>query len=194
MAPRGFGRDGFGRAKRGGEGDGARAGAGALAALRSLVLWLIRSRGFSAARMAEEPEIDGLTVSGGEPFAQARGLAGLLEEARRLSLSTLVFTGFTLRQLTSRRARDPFVADALDRIDVLVDGLYDHALNDSRGLRGSGNQVVHFLTDRLIAHRDSLELGERRTETRMSTAGLMRVGVPPLRLPLSGTLPQDGAL
>ncbi len=147
-----------------------------------------------AARMGEEPEIDGLTVSGGEPFAQVRGLAGLLAEARRLSLSTLVFTGFTFRDLTARRARDSFVADALDRIDVLVDGLYNHALNDSRGLRGSSNQVVHFLTGRLIAHRESFEHGQRLTETRMSTAGLMRVGVPPLRLARSGLLPQDGAL
>ena len=89
--------------------------------------------------------IEGLTVSGGEPLAQARSLRALLERLRRETpLSVILFTGFTWEEVTAAAE----MADVLPFVDVLVAGRYERAHHLARGLRGSENKTTHFLTDR----------------------------------------------
>lgn len=88
--------------------------------------------------------IEGVTITGGEPFMQARALADLGQQIRRAGLSLFVFTGYELDELKSPDARALMAA-----ADVLVTGRYveserTHALP----WRGSANQRVHFLTAR----------------------------------------------
>ncbi len=102
-----------------------------------------------AASLLEEgriaPDVEGITVSGGEPFLQPRGLRDLLASARALGLSTLVYTGFTLEELRA----GPSEAVCLDFIDLLVDGPYMAESPEEKPLpRGSTNQRFHFLTAR----------------------------------------------
>ena len=91
---------------------------------------------------------DGLTITGGEPFEQAEELS------RFLSLfpvrpETLVFSGYTLRQLRNR----PECRGLLRKTDVLIDGPYVNALNDGYSvLRGSRNQSVRFLSPGVEQH------------------------------------------
>jgi len=95
------------------------------------------------------PEVTGLTFSGGEPMLQAAGLAAVARLARRQrDLSIICYTGFTLEQLRAHPP-GPGVEDLLNEIDVLIDGPYIEELNDQQGLRGSANQRIHYLTDRL---------------------------------------------
>lgn len=88
--------------------------------------------------------IEGVTFTGGEPFAQARALAALAGRVRRAGLSVFVFTGYDLEELT----RSEHLA-LLAASDVVVAGRYVKAQRAS-GLawRGSTNKRVHFLTDR----------------------------------------------
>jgi anaerobic ribonucleoside-triphosphate reductase activating protein len=103
----------------------------------------------AVAHLLAHPQVTGLTFSGGEPMLQAAGLAAVARLARRRrELSIICYTGFTLEQLRARPP-GPGVEDLLGEIDVLIDGPYVAALNDRRGLRGSANQRVHHLTDRL---------------------------------------------
>lgn len=90
--------------------------------------------------------IEGLTVSGGEPFLQVEGLCRLLRLARETyGLSTVVYTGFTYRELNA----DPALNTCLDSIDVLIDGMYDESDKETSLLaRGSANQEFHFLSER----------------------------------------------
>lgn len=89
--------------------------------------------------------IEGITVSGGEPFLQPSGLKALLESAKRRGLSTVVYTGFTIEELRA----DPLASRCLGFIDVLIDGPYDLARPETTLLaRGSTNQRFHFLTGR----------------------------------------------
>ena len=90
--------------------------------------------------------IDGLTVSGGEPFNQPHGLASLLALARNgYGLSTVVYTGFTIEELRNDTQRAP----VLEYIDVLIDGPYKEDLRETTLLaRGSTNQRLIFLTNR----------------------------------------------
>jgi anaerobic ribonucleoside-triphosphate reductase activating protein len=131
-----------------------------------------------AAELLADPGVTGLTFSGGEPMAQATALAAVIRAARRTRDVTLIcFTGYRLTELAARPP-DPGVADLLAEIDVLIDGRYVAARNDNRGLRGSDNQRVHMLTDRLADAYEDLAGGPRRTEIRLRERSAMLVGVP----------------
>jgi len=94
---------------------------------------------------ALEPQLEGVTVSGGEPIQQAEALGELCRRIRATtSLSILVFSGYTL-QAIERTASGP---DVLAHIDVLVAGRYLHETRLGSGLLGSSNQTAHLLTDR----------------------------------------------
>jgi anaerobic ribonucleoside-triphosphate reductase activating protein len=122
--------------------------------------------------------VTGLTLSGGEPMSQAPGLAQLIDEARGLrALSIICFTGYRLERLR-RDPPGPGVAGLLSRVDVLIDGRYVAALDNGRGLRGSTNQRVHQLTDRLRHTGFDFEHGPRRTEIVVGPTQARLVGVP----------------
>ena len=91
------------------------------------------------------PEIEGVSISGGEPFQQPDGLLELVSAVRQHTpLSLLVFSGFKHEEI----CRIPVGPRVLDKIDVLVAGRYVASARDGRALLGSANQRVHFLTDR----------------------------------------------
>jgi anaerobic ribonucleoside-triphosphate reductase activating protein len=92
-----------------------------------------------------EDQIEGLTISGGEPLQQMPALLALLQGLRReTQYSILVFTGFTWAEVQ----RLPRSADLLACIDVLIAGRFEASLRLAQGLIGSANKTVHFLTPR----------------------------------------------
>jgi anaerobic ribonucleoside-triphosphate reductase activating protein len=133
-----------------------------------------------ARRIIEPDDLEGVTISGGEPALQAGALASLLSAVKsaRPSLSVIAFSGFTLEQLQKRAAADTRVAEFLKHLDVLIDGLYVKDLDDGLGMRGSSNQRAHFLTDRYAALKDRFESGARRVEVHLLKSELLMVGVP----------------
>jgi anaerobic ribonucleoside-triphosphate reductase activating protein len=131
-----------------------------------------------AAELLADPEVTGLTFSGGEPMAQAAELAQVIRAARRQrDVSLICFTGYRLSQLRSMPDVSG-VGDLLTQTDVLIDGRYVAARNDGRGLRGSDNQRIHHLTTRLAAAREELAGGPRRSEIRLRDRSAFLVGVP----------------
>jgi anaerobic ribonucleoside-triphosphate reductase activating protein len=132
-----------------------------------------------AAELLSDPAVTGLTFSGGEPMAQAAGLAEVARLARReRPLSLICFTGFRLERLRSHPP-GPGVGDLLGEVDVLIDGPYVAARNDGRGLRGSSNQRVHFLTGRLREAGYDFHGRPRQAEIRLGRSERFLVGVPP---------------
>jgi len=126
----------------------------------------------------QTPNLDGLTISGGEPMLQAQPLSELFSQIRQhLDLSIMCFTGFTLAQLLAKN--DPHIKNALSYIDVLIDGLYIESLNDNQGWRGSSNQVIHFLTNRHINETNIFTDGNRHIELYLRNDNALMVGVPP---------------
>jgi anaerobic ribonucleoside-triphosphate reductase activating protein len=87
----------------------------------------------------ENPLLDGLTLSGGDPFVQAGACAVLAEEVRNLSLSVFVYTGYTFEALWL--AGNPVWRRLIMASDVLVDGPFVRELrNIDLRFRGSSNQ------------------------------------------------------
>lgn len=112
--------------------------------------------------LINNPSVRGITVSGGEPFLQSPALAALLRHARNYrNFDTIIYSGYTLQGLHESGLAG--VKDLLDEVDVLIDGEFRIDLPANDGIRGSLNQVVHFLTDRIqhadfYAKRNPLEL------------------------------------
>jgi anaerobic ribonucleoside-triphosphate reductase activating protein len=129
-----------------------------------------------------DTRVTGLTFSGGEPMQQAASLARVarLARAARRDLTVICFTGFSLDHL---RKTPPFpgVHDLLGEVDVLIDGPFIARLNDNRGLRGSSNQRIHYLSGRLL-HVDFAAL-PRSAEVHLMDGQVMMVGVPPVHVP-----------
>lgn len=102
-----------------------------------------------AARLgaAADRGVEGITLLGGEPFAQAAGAAEVARAAQARGLTVMVFSGYTLAELRAR----PDAAPLLAATDLLVDGPYDRARPEpppplGRRWIGSTNQVMHYLT------------------------------------------------
>ena len=85
------------------------------------------------------PLLSGITLSGGEPFAQAAACAELARRAHQKGLNVWVYSGYTYEQLLEKAQTDESVRSLLDETDVLVDGpflLAERSLElDFRGSR-----------------------------------------------------------
>ena len=101
---------------------------------------------------ARRRPLEGITFSGGEPFAQANALAVLAKEIQALGLNVAVFTGYNYPWV-ARMAETPPGADMADLLaaaDLLVAGPYRKGEHlDDGGLRGSANQKLVVLSDRI---------------------------------------------
>ncbi|MGH3913833.1 MAG: 4Fe-4S single cluster domain-containing protein [Pseudonocardiaceae bacterium] len=103
---------------------------------------------------AIEGPVDGVTVSGGEPFQQPAALTELLDgiaawrRDRPGEVDVLVYSGYPW----SRLSGTPRFAAPLSRCDAVIAGPYVARRNSGAALRGSDNQRVVPLSP----------LGERR--------------------------------
>lgn len=95
------------------------------------------------ARLTANPLLDGLSLSGGEPFEQAEPLAELAEGAQTRGYDVMTWSGYTFEFLLAHRDDRPGWRRLLDASDVLVDGPFLIAQR-SLGLpcRGSRNQRI----------------------------------------------------
>ncbi|TCJ97714.1 4Fe-4S single cluster domain-containing protein [Nocardia alba] len=132
-----------------------------------------------AAQILAMPRIGGLTLSGGEPMLQAAALADVVRRVRAVrDLDVICFSGFTLARLRDNPPT-PAVAELLAVIDVLIDGPYVAARDNGRGLRGSDNQAINHLTDRLRGSEYDFADRPRTAELHVDARSVTLVGVPP---------------
>lgn len=87
---------------------------------------------------------DGVSILGGEPFAQQEGLLALVEALRvRGCPHILCYSGYTYEHLWRRARRQLPIGAVLDKINMLIDGPYVERLAGRAGpWTGSGNQRV----------------------------------------------------
>ncbi len=95
----------------------------------------------------EKDPVEGIIVSGGEPFDQPEPLHKLFKRVREVGMSVLVFTGYTYDELLAKPETVKFFKPE-SIVDVLIDGPYDRELPVEGELRGSANQQIRLLTDR----------------------------------------------
>ena len=88
----------------------------------------------------KNPLLKGVTISGGEPFMQAKKVAKLLDKIDK-KLTVMVYTGFEYEALLELANETNGYMELLTRTDVLIDGKFVMALKDENvPFRGSSNQ------------------------------------------------------
>ena len=93
-------------------------------------------------------EVDGVTISGGDPLEQEDELLKLLMliSTIRLRKGVILFSGFTRAEIS----RDPIREECLRYVDVLIDGRYEKNLKVDFSLKGSSNQTFYFFSDKIL--------------------------------------------
>lgn len=92
-------------------------------------------------------DIDGITITGGDPFEQEYELLELLFSLRSFNFKKgiIVYTGFTIDEINE----NPIRRKCLDYLDILIDGRYEEENKISSGLKGSSNQNVFYFSDKV---------------------------------------------
>lgn len=101
-------------------------------------------------KMHKNPLLDGITLSGGEPFCQPRPCAELARAAHESGLNVWCYTGYTFEELI--KMQNPDQLALLESVDVLVDGRF---VLQQRTLecrfRGSSNQRLLDVRQSLVS-------------------------------------------
>lgn len=117
-------------------------------------------------------KVEGVTLSGGEPFQQSREeLLKFLKLLRDNRLGTWVYTGYTLQELLEK---DFYRHIAL--IDVLVEGRYIEELDDGKPWRGSSNQRILLFSNR---YTNAIVPEKRTLQIEITDSNILVLGIPP---------------
>lgn len=103
--------------------------------------------------IGKNPLLRGVTVSGGEPFVQAKQVAKLLSKLDRNKYSTIVYTGYLFEDLLKNSNEQNGYKELLLNTDILIDGKFvEELMNENLLFKGSSNQ-------RTINVKESIESG-----------------------------------
>lgn len=124
----------------------------------------------------DNARVDGMTISGGEPFDQPAALKELVELfSQKYTDDIIVFSGYTIDELEKRNSDT--ILWILSHISVLVDGTYDQSRNSGIGLRGSDNQKIHVFNN--LNRYKNAERWIRRWQCVLLEDHMWMIGIPP---------------
>ena len=125
-------------------------------------------------RILSEPQNQGVTFSGGEPFWQAVALAEVARRVKAHGLTVMSFSGFTLEEL-QKDAAPAGAQELLAQLDLLIDGPYVEslAIHEPTSPVSSRNQRVHVfnpaLADQITWASDQIEVHVFKDGSRLIT-------------------------
>jgi len=89
----------------------------------------------------KNPLLQGITISGGEPFLQPEAVLYLIKKAKETNLDVIVYSGYYIEEL--KRFNNKYVDEILITADYLIDGPFEYMKKDLNLLfRGSNNQRI----------------------------------------------------
>lgn len=90
-------------------------------------------------KVKNNPLCFGVTISGGEPFAQKEELLELVKEIKKINKNIVIYTGYIYEDLLKKN--DTTINEILNNIEYLVDGPFILSKRDlTLTFRGSQNQ------------------------------------------------------
>lgn len=122
--------------------------------------------------ITENYGIDGITITGGDPFFQPEALRELLPYLQDISKDILIYTGYEYERLVHQ------YEDILKYVTVLIDGKYIEENNKGSILRGSDNQRIIFIDGGFERHYTEYIKQERSCIQNFTTRdGIVSVGI-----------------
>ena len=99
----------------------------------------------------ENPLLDGITFSGGDPMDQAAALIPLAREIKERGLNLVIFTGYVYERLMDFAHERPEMFELLTFADILIDGPFIMAKKSLEiKFRGSSNQRIIDVQQSLV--------------------------------------------
>ena len=123
--------------------------------------------------LIEANGLEGVTISGGEPFEQREELLRFCKELACDDI--LVYSGYSIEELTG------LSGDRLAEsgISVLITNPYIEELNDDKPLRGSSNQeIIYIDPDKKEAYLRYLEENTREQQFFVEDSTVYMAGIP----------------
>lgn len=125
----------------------------------------------------EKYSFDGVTITGGEPFLQAKELSELVKGFINHGIEDiLIFSGFTKKELIEKHDKD--IDYILENIAVLIDGPFDIRKPSNKILIGSTNQKVHFQNEAFKERYESYMKNNKQVDVFKFNNEVHFIGVP----------------
>ena len=111
----------------------------------------------------DNPLLDGVTFSGGDPMDQCEELVPLAREIKERGLNLIIYTGYTYERLLELSRGRPGFLELLTFADILIDGPFLMAKKSMEvKFRGSLNQRIidvqqSLVEGQVILHRIQLD-------------------------------------
>ena len=122
-------------------------------------------------------KIDGITITGGDPFFQYKDLLDLLKMIDKLGIEdVLVYTGYTMKELMKT-----YRTEALKYLGAIVDGKYDRNYDNGLGIMGSQNQKLYVLKEKLKPRYSDFTTKPRVSEIVNYDGELWSIGIPKIK-------------
>ena len=108
----------------------------------------------------QNPLLDGVTFSGGEPMCQPEAFYNLAVQVKERGLNIVTYTGFTYEELLQMAEKDKWIKGLMEMTDILIDGRFVMEERDLTLIfRGSRNQRVIDMN--LTREKGELALAEK---------------------------------
>jgi len=119
--------------------------------------------------IARDHQIDGFTLTGGDPMYQYDDMIKLIKGLTEISKDIFVYTGYRIEELKDKD---------LSGISVLIDGAYLQDRNKALMLRGSDNQRIIYLDESIKPRYEAyLSKGESEIQNFVLSDGVVSVGI-----------------
>lgn len=134
-------------------------------------------------RQTTADKLDGITISGGEPFDQPTSLSALLDALifwrtqHKLEFDILCYSGYPYATLQQKHQK------ILDKLDALIPEPYIDAKPLTHLWRGSSNQTLQLLSERGVEKytpylNASSDDSNKRIQTMLNGERMWYVGIP----------------
>lgn len=116
--------------------------------------------------------IEGITISGGEPFLQQEPLCEMLHKVRNhKDVGVIIYTGYNYDEISN--------TELARCSDIIIDGAYVNKMNDNKSLRGSSNQNIICITKRYKSEvSDYYGVSGRKMELILADGITKMIGIP----------------
>lgn len=94
-------------------------------------------------KIIDNPLLDGVTLSGGEPFEQAETVSILAQGLKSLDYNVITYSGYTYEKIKEKALNYDSWLRLIENTDILIDGRFEiEKRNLKLNFRGSENQRI----------------------------------------------------